>query len=244
LNKAGDEIFLSYLPGTSQDRVVDCIKFKGQENSVSLSRYPNGGTYWFHTNPSTRDGSNDNPVDHVVISEIMYHPLEDTDTVTYDEYVELYNPTGSSIDLWTVTGPWALDGGVDYTFPASTTLGSGDRIIIVDFDPANSVRLAAFESAYSTGTLTAGVDIFGPWSGDLSNNGERVTLEKPQDSDDPLDPAAISWIIVDECVYNDYWPWPVSPDGTGDALHRVSSVADESGNDPDNWQAVTPALGR
>jgi hypothetical protein len=52
--------------------------------------------------------------------------------------------------------------------------------------------------------LTAGVDIFGPWSGALSNNGDRVTLEKPQDSDDLLDLSAISWIIVDECIYNDY----------------------------------------
>ncbi|MEN8127146.1 MAG: lamin tail domain-containing protein [Planctomycetota bacterium] len=243
LNKAGDELFLSYLPGTGEDRVVDCLAFKGQENSVSLSRYPDGGSYWLATFPHTQDGANSNAVDRVVISEIMYHPQEDTATVTYDEYVELYNPTGSSIDLWTVTGPWALDGGVDYTFPASTTLNSGDRIIIVDFDPADSVRLAAFESAYGTGTLTAGVDIFGPWSGDLSNNGERLTLEKPQDSDDPLDPAAISWIIVDECVYNDYWPWPVEPDGAGDSLNRISSAGVASGNDPANWQSVNPSPG-
>ncbi len=234
LDKAGDEIFLSYLPGTvGVDRVVDCIQFKGQENGVSLSRYPDGDGFWFHTNPGTRDSANANPVAHVVISEIMYHP---TIGSTDEEYIELYNPTGSNVELWTVTGPWALDGGVDYEFPASTTLASGARILIVDFDPATeTARLEAFETAYGTGDLTAGVDIFGPWSGDLSNNGERVTLEKPQDSDDPLDPAAISWIIVDECIYNDSWPWPTEPDGLGGALKRISSAPATSGNDPTNW---------
>jgi len=252
LSKAGDTLFLSYLPGTPADRVVDCVKFKGQANGVSLSRYPDGGSYWFPTSPHTRDGGNNNLLEHVVISEIMYHPPEDTATETYDEYVELYNPTGSPVFFWTVTGPWALDGEVDYTFPASITLNSGDRILIVDFDPADPVRLAVFESAYSTGTLTAGVDIFGPWSGDLSNSGGRVTLEKPQDSDDPANPQDISWIIVDECIYNDYWPWPVDsygvgintgPDGTGGSLHRISTAADASGNDPANWQTATPSPG-
>ena len=241
LNKAGDSIFLSYLPGGAEDRVVDCIEFKGQDNSVSLGRYPDGGGYWFGM-PGSRGSVNTEPNHSVVISEIMYHPQEDTAAVKYDEYIELYNPTSSDIDMWTVTGPWAIDGGVSYTFPVSTTLNSGDRIVIVGFDPADSARLQEFEIAYATGNLTAGVDVFGPWDGDLSNNGERVTLEKPQDSDDLQDPLAISWIIVDECIYNDYWPWPTSPDGTGDSLNRLFYSAEISGRDYDNWQGAEPTL--
>jgi hypothetical protein len=244
LDKAGEQIFLSYLPGSSADRVVDCIQFKGQENSISSSRYPDGGDYWFSASPGTRDTANANLVDHVVISEIMYHPTEGT---TNEEYIELYNPsTNSSVNLWTTTGPWALDGGVDYEFPADTTMASGDRILVVGFDPAaETARLDAFEAAYTTGNLTAGVDIFGPWSGDLSNNGERVTLEKPQDSDDPLDPTAISWISVDECIYNDYLPWPTEPDGTGSALKRKASslFPTASGNNAANWEANLPSPG-
>ncbi len=241
LDKAGEQIYLSYLPGTSADRVVDCIQFKGQANSISLSRYPDGGSDWFSASPGTQNAANTNLVAHVVISEIMYHPTEGT---TNEEYIELYNPTGSSVNLWTDTGSWALDGGVDYEFPPNTTLSSGDRFLVVDFDPATeSTRLDAFKISYTNTNLTAGVNIFGPWSGNLSNNGERVTLERPQDSDDPLDPTSISWIIVDECIYNDYWPWPTGADGTGTALSRQSSSAAASGNDAANWLAQTPTPG-
>ncbi|MHC4950235.1 MAG: lamin tail domain-containing protein, partial [Planctomycetota bacterium] len=243
LDKAGEQIFLSCLPGTNADRVVDCISFKGQQNDVSLGRYPDGGDHWFSFSPSTQASTNDNNVSHVVIKEFMYHPIDGK-----EEYVQIHNPTGTSVFL-TVTLPnaglrgWAIDGAVNYEFPSGTpALAADAAILVVGFDPTDTVQLNAFEASYGISGLAAGVNVFGPWSGDLSNGGERLTLEKPQDSDNPLEPLTVSWIIIDECIYNDSWPWPSEPDGTGLALRRVSMVPGVSGNDPANWKANNPLI--
>jgi hypothetical protein len=236
LNKAGEQVVLSYLPGTAEDRIVDCITFKGQEEFVSLGRYADGGAYWFHTAPS-RDLPNADPVLDVVIDELMYHPVDPD-----PEYIELYNPTAGQITLQNATGTWRLDGAVDYSFPTGTVIPAHGRLVVVGFDPVGEPAvLAAFAAAYGTGPLTPGTDIVGPWSGNLSNAGEDVRLERPQAPDEIGDP--VSWVIVDEVIYFDRPPWPESADGTGDALQRTYADQYHSGNDPANWQAVSPTPG-
>ncbi|MGH2271610.1 lamin tail domain-containing protein [Anaerohalosphaeraceae bacterium U12dextr] len=243
LDKAGERIFLSYLPGNASDRVVDCLRFRGQENGISRGRYPDGGHYWFRMYGS-RNTANTLPISDVVISEIMYHPTEGS---TNDEYIELYNPTPASVPLYSAdgSGAWRLDNAISFTFPAAMSLAAGAKIVIVPFDPvAEPARLNAFEAAYHC-DLTAGVDVFGPWVGALSNGSERLALEKPQASDDPLNPAAISWILIDQVSYSDYDPWPVGADGSGHSLTRLNpDSAPYCGDDPANWTATTPTPGQ
>ena len=179
LGSNGEDLLLSYLPGTAQDRIVDAISFKAQEAGISLGRYPDGGAYWFRMTPSQAK-ANTTPLLSVVINEIMYSPIDPN-----EEYIELYNPTSQAVALTTQTIPWRLDGAVDYNFPASASIPAGGRIVVVGFDPQTEpARVTDFAAAYG-GQLTANVNLFGPWQGNLSNQGERVALDKPQVGTDP-----------------------------------------------------------
>ncbi len=91
------------------------------------------------------------------------------------------------------------------------------------------------------GDLAAGIEIIGPWDGDLSNSGERLALKRPQAADVVGEP--VSWVIVDEVIYADVFPWPVAADGGGFSLQRNCSDGSRSGNDPVNWRAEVPSPG-
>jgi hypothetical protein len=229
LDKAGEQVYLSYLSGTSEDRVVDCIKFKAQENGISLGRLPDGSNQWHVMSPS-RNLSNSNPVEHIIICEFMYHPLNNS-----FEYIMLYNPGMQPVALWddeTNTG-WRIDGGVSFDFDRLSAIPADSYLFIAGFDP-NEANLEAFELEY--GSVPA--NIAGTYTGSLSNGGERIALEKPQASDDPTNPEDISWIIVDEVTFSDRSPWPVEADGLGKALRRKSITS--YGNSPLSWFAALP----
>jgi len=238
LNKAGEQVLLSYLPGIAEDRVVDAIKFKGQENLVSLGRYPDGGTFW-QTMLRTRGTANTWPLTSVVINELMYHPNDPSGTNenTLLEYIELFNPTTAPVSLQDTNGNWRLNGGVGFNFPPNTTIPAGGTLLLVNFDPTDTTASNAFRSSY--GITSPGLAILGPYSGKLGNRSDRVALEKPQYPDLPGEPY--SWVIVDEVIYGNQNPWPVSANGAGSALQRLAGS--QSGNDPASWIAAAPSPG-
>ncbi len=233
----GEEVVLAYVPGTGEDRIVDAISFKAQELDISCGRYPDGGPYWLRITPS-KGSANATPILDVMISEIMYHPIDPN-----DEYVELYNPTSQAVTLSEGAIVWRLDGAVEYSFPAGVSIPAGGRIVVVGFDPAvETSRLAALVAVADGAELTAGVQVFGPWQGDLSNAGEYLALEKILSAEDLTD--ADGWVVVDEMVYSDVDPWPTGADGRGNSLVRINFDATDSGNDPANWRATAPTPGQ
>lgn len=241
LNKAGERILLSYLPGTAQDRIVDSVRFEGQENGPTTGRYPNAAAWWYVMDPSLA-ATNTAPRAVPVINEVMYHPDDDT---TATEYIELYNPLRTPVDLWTNDGavrPWRISGAVNYTFPVNTTIQAGEYIVLVAFPPSDTTLLNAFKSKYANGTFPTGVRFFGPYAGGMSNKVGRLSLEKAQGGDPPDPATLISWIVVDELLYFDQNPFPPQADGAGSALQRQQDA--QSGWDPANWKAMLPSPGQ
>ncbi|MDF7807747.1 lamin tail domain-containing protein [Pontiellaceae bacterium B12219] len=236
LNKAGEQVVLS-----APDRVVDAVRFKGQENEatgVSWGRYPDGTGDWLTTQP-TPAAPNQPVAATLRIAELMYHPMQPGNDF---EYIQIQNAGTSAHVFENEVGPYRIDGGVEFTFPAGTTLASGERLWILSFNPTNTVKLNQFCSAYG---LNAAAETFlGGYSGSLSDRGERVAIERPQDSDDPENPLDFSWVIIDELFYFDQFPWPVSADGTGYPLVRTGlsswnvPVSADIDNDqmPDYWE--------
>jgi hypothetical protein len=83
----------------------------------------------------------------------------------------------------------------------------------------------------------------GPYVGKLDNNGEAIELLKPDAPETIPGPdfGLVPYIVVDRVVYGDASPWPVSPDGSGDALKKT--VSNLYGNEPLNWQGGAPTPG-
>ena len=238
LDKAGEQVVLAFLPGTAEDRIVDVVTFKGQENDWSLGRYPDGGAWWQALAPRTRGTSNTAPAARVYFSEIMFHPPDvGLSNNTRDEFIEVHNPGFAPVELFNTNGTWRLNGGVDFDFPPATVLPAGGCMLVLSFAPTNTIELARFKDMYQ---LTAsGVLFAGPYSGKLANNSDRIALERPQAPDLPGEP--MSWVIVDEVLYADQAPWPAGADGTGLSLHRAAGAA--AGSDPSRWRASSPTPG-
>jgi hypothetical protein len=238
LDKGGERVYLTQMPGSPSNRVVDVVRFKGQENGVTLGRYPNGHSNWYALVP-TPAAANAAPGSHVVISEIMYHPaptVANPENNTNDEYVKIFNPLSVSTPLWTTAGVWRIDGGIGYSFPSNTTLAAEAEVMIVSFNPVtNTVARDELLAHYD---LNIGdVTLLGPYSGQLDNQTDRVALEKPLEPDLPS--TDIPWVIVDEVIYYESDPWPSLSDGGGPPLYRWDF--DWAGNDPASWSTDPPA---
>ena len=188
---------------------------------------------WFY-----RVDANAPPPPRIVISEIMYHPIEEPEfdrrgqpvldlLEDVHEFIELHNFSRETVTL----DNWRISGGIDYAFPAGTTVESGGFLIVAK-DPK---RLAAIKEY-----RLAGITVLGPYEGVLSNNGERVSVENDGGN------------AEDTVRYSAQFPWPIGADSIGAgpkwtgidpmqyqyrgmSLERVNFSL--PGSDPANWVA-------
>ena len=144
----------------------------------------------------------------VVINEIHYDPDVRTERV---EFIELYNTGAGAVDL----SGWSLVDAVTFTFPAGTRLAAHGFLVVAE-NPA--ALLAKF-----------GVSALGPWTGSLSNDGERVIL---------CDAAKR---VVDRVHYQLGFPWPTVGDAPGYSIELINPALD---NDlGGNWRASVSQAG-
>ena len=159
---------------------------------------------------------------NLVISEIMYHPadpsaaeiaagfLESSDF----EYLELLNISASPVNLSGVS----FTNGLAFTFEGSsvTQIPAGGRVLIVR-------NKAAFLARYGSGLEPLIAGEFADDSG-LSGSGERLVLTGSA--------GAIS-----DVTYNDKYPWPEAPDGSGPSIVLIAPETLPDANLGINWRS-------
>lgn len=170
-----------------------------------------------------RAGEPDNAAalrESLTVTELMYHAPEGSEL----DYIELRNASASL--------PLQLEGvsftdGIDFTFPPDAALAPGAYCLVVKA-PATD-NFAAFRQSYGIG---AEVPLFGPYSGNFSDDGETVTLKT----------ASAGTTILD-FSYNDGRGWPLAADGAGHSLVPVSSAGGQAAagwlDYGGNWRAST-----
>jgi hypothetical protein len=246
----GDNVYLRSAEAGILTGYREAESFGASYTGVSFGRYfkRSTGSYNFvHTDYNTPGWSNAYPkVGPIVINEIMYNPdwpVGGNYSNDRYEYIELRNITAEPVTLYRFDKglPWKFSEGIDFTFPAwpsAVTIPAGDHIVVVRDPNAFTWRYPGVPAA----------KVFGPYTGQLANDGEQVELSMPGDIDKY---GRRHYIRIDRVGYSDgSHPedepggvdlWPTQADGGGKSLTR--KAASLYGNDPNNWIPATPSPG-
>ncbi len=165
---------------------------------------------------------------HVVISEVMYDPATSEPTT---EYVELHNPTGSTVSI----AGWKINtkndtAGSGFTFGPGYTIPAGGYLVLAN-------HKASFDGSYSPAVATTG------GMPSMTNTGEWIVL-KEADGD-----------VVDHVIYEagysggtvppEWCATPGSPSGTSSTGNPSKGISrkpvDRDGDNCNDWVNNTPA---
>ena len=138
----------------------------------------------------------------ITFNELLYHHPTDRG----QEWIELHNPMALDMDL----SGWLIEGGVDYTFPEGTLIPAGGYLVV------------AADPAAISGAI-------GPYTGELSHEGERLTLRNATGR------------RIDSVYYAEDDPWPVAADGSGHSLAKIDP--DTATDRAEHWAGSAEAGG-
>ena len=230
LSENGEEVCLSSAQGDVLTGYQEIQNFGASETGVSFGRYFKASINnvdFVAMSGNTPGWANAYPkVGPIVINEIMYNPSANRDA----EFVELYNITGSKVDLFDIEGnTWKFNDeeyGIDYNLPANTSISAHGYLLLVK-------NKANFKSWYPS--VPTGVQLLEWGDGRLNNGGEKIYISMPGDVDQL---GQRHYIRVDMINYDNEAPWSLEPDGGGASLSRTTAA--NYGNDPNNWTSANP----
>ncbi len=222
----GDHVYLSSAVANALGGYRESAHFGPADIDVSFGRYiktSTGKTDFVALSYPTPNQPNAYPkVGPVVINEIMYSP-----PTGKHEFIELRNITSSDVPLFDPANPantWQFTDGISFAFANGDSIPANGYALLVNIPP---------DSFRSTYNIPQNVPVFGPYSGLLENNGERLELSKPGT---PQPDGFVPLIRVDHLSYNNTAPWPNTADATGASIGRL--VSSDYANDPANWVAI------
>ena len=166
----------------------------------------------------------------VVINEIAYHArptYADPSTGTTfaenpAEWIELHNPGSSPVDL----GGWRLRGGIDYDFPAATSIAPGGFAVVTNEQFSNSLGNDSdtIRLRDAAGEIVDELTYFDGGRWPSAADGGGCTLELI----DPLadNRQAESWAASDESSKS---AWQT-------VSYRANGAEPPGSNNPDNWR--------
>ncbi len=203
---AGDKLFLLRPTGVA---VADAIEVHAR----SRARSPDGTGEWLTPSAATPAAANTFALQSaIVFNEIMYGapPVLEAPGVPFsknpEQWVELHNKSGASVTLT----DWRLDGGIDFPFPAGTTIPAGGYLVVAKDPAALQVKFP-------------GLTALGPFNNSLSGSGEKLVLRDVNDN-----PA-------DAVTYSDDGRWPEAADGGGSSIELRDPRAEN--NAGESWAA-------
>ena len=157
---------------------------------------------------SAHGGAGEGGASQVVINEI--HCDHENKTLRV-EFIEIYNRGLEALDL----SGWFFDRGVDYTFPAGSSIAPGAYVVVAE-------NPAVLKTTYGYTTT------YGPWTGTLKTSGETIRLCLPDGK------------LADIVDFGQGFPWPTTGVAPNYSLELINpSLDNDLGG---NWRSKAGAV--